>query len=215
MSGSQSVISGLRARWDALPRAGRWLAWLVLVLVVYFAGVEPALDAAGRFRAQADGATRTLNQQRTIAQMVSSSGALMARGTTALGVPDEPPGLSSTTDPLVALNSRIDRAARDHGVSIRRRQERPRDAMTGAEFMGDAMERRGVEVVVECDTPQLMAMLKDLEAAPEVHAIRSVRVQRQSITPGGGGVLQATLIPEVFVPKRPANGAPTPARGTP
>ena len=202
------VGGGLSERWHALPRAARWLVWLVGLLVVYFAGIEPALDAAARLRAKADAAQRTLSQQASIAQSASTAGALMARGTTALGVPDEPPLASSTADPLVALNSRIDRSAREHGVSIRRRTQRPREAMTGAVFGGEALERVGVEIVVECDTRQLMAMVRDLEAAPEVHALRSVRVQRQSLTPGGGGVLQATLVPETFVPKlRAAGGA--------
>jgi hypothetical protein len=196
-------MGGLRARWSALPRAGRWLAWGALALVAYFAGVEPAVEAAGRFRVEAQRAQETLARQRELAERTGAAGALMARGTTALGVPDEPAPLTSSVDPLVALNSRIDRAAREHGVSIRRRSERQREPMAQVQFMGRAVERRGVEVVVECDTPALTAMLRDLESAPEVHAIRSVRVQRQSVTPGGGGVVQATILPEIFVYKRP------------
>jgi cobalamin biosynthesis protein CbiG len=196
----------LRERYKALPRAGQWLIWFVAVLVGYFALVEPLLAHAAGVSTRADRLQSILDAQAKLAQERSQAGNLIERGLLATGLPNPPtPG----GDPLGTLNRRVDRLARDHNITIKRRTERPNAPIPGnPEWNGQRLEQVGIEFVIDCDTPQLVAVLKDLESAPEVHAISQLRVQKIS-TPATGkddpGLLSVTLLPVTWVLSREAS----------
>jgi hypothetical protein len=204
--------AGLAGRFGALPRATRWLIIGGALVVGYFAVIEPAIDYGAVLGARADRAEQAIAQQGALARQAQQAGGLIARGLTAHGVPPFP---AASADPLDALNKRIDRVARDHSVAIKRRTERARSAVAGVEWAGKRLERVGIDVTIECDTDQLAAVLKDMEAAPEVHVLAQVRIQKLGGGGGGGagaggidaGLLQVTLVPESFVLPRASGGA--------
>ncbi|MCU0688978.1 MAG: type II secretion system protein M [Phycisphaerales bacterium] len=205
-----------------LPRSMRWLVWFGVVLVGYFAIVEPVLGYAARVRDRADRLEAALTAQQRLAQERAQAGGVIDRGLAALGLPNMP----TSADAAEALNRRIDRISREQNVVIRRRTERPRSPMAGLTGAGGAaasaaptwngarLEQVGVEFTIECDTTQLAAVLKALEGSPEIHAVSQVRVQKIVASGGGSGgakgedpgLLSVTLLPVTWVLPRGGGG---------
>ena len=181
-----------------VPRSAGWLVWAVLILVGYFVVIEPTLDHAARVRDRADAIDRSLAAQAKLAAEREQAGGATERGLAVMGLPNLP----TSADAAEALNRRIDRVARDHAVTIKRRTERPRSPIPGnPEWNTQRLEQVGVEFSIDCDTAQLAAVLRDLETAPEIHGVTQVRVQR--ISAGNGktdsGLLSVSLLPVTWV----------------
>lgn len=199
MSDTVSTVKDvLLMRSTTVPRAVGWLAWAVFILVGYFVGIEPTLDHAARVRDRADAIDRSLTAQAKLAAEREQAGGATERGLAVMGLPNLP----TSADAAEALNRRIDRVARDHAVTIKRRTERPRSPIPGnPEWNTQRLEQVGVEFSIDCDTAQLTAVLRDLETAPEIHGVTQVRVQR--IAAGNGkadtGLLSVSLLPVTWV----------------
>lgn len=182
----------LRARWQSLPRAARWLILAAAFVALYFASVEPALDATARLSLRADALQSALDRQRSTRD---DSAALAAAR---FGDPLLPGG----PDRLAALNARVEQVFRERRVSaltIRTRAPIPlgRGSFAGAIPESEQVQRLILDIDFEADPDTAAHVLADLERAPEVAAVSRVSLRR--LEKDGRRLVQASLSPEAWI----------------
>ncbi|MFN5959816.1 MAG: hypothetical protein ACK462_17965, partial [Planctomyces sp.] len=96
-----SVLATVRQRWGSLPRSGKWISALVVVLVAYFGLVEPVMLATDRLRTQADALEAELRDRASAKAALESTSAELERAMIAFG-PVKAPVRGG--DPLAALD---------------------------------------------------------------------------------------------------------------
>ena len=116
-------------------------------------------------------------------------------GIAAFGTPELPQG----DDRLAALDRKLSAVLNGKAATEKRRLTR--DNLTPL-TLGAAQKvtRVGKELQLECETAELMTILRELEAAPEVSAVSRLDVRRISeVNPKtGGGVLSVTIVVEAW-----------------
>lgn len=194
----------------SMPRAGRWLAYLVAVCIAFFLVVQPILNAIDRIDARADGAMSELGDQGSARQAQEQSGNEVRLGMTALGqvaFPGEPAERSE------AFNRKVNEILAKHEVKGDRRVMRtaplepgPLDAVKGE---GRRIDRLIMDLQFDASPEQVSAVLAELESTPEVAAISRVQLRREAAGEGGkpaGRTIRANLSAEAWLLARKEGG---------
>ena len=211
-------MNALVARYHALPRAGKWLAWLGGFLAIFFGLVNPALSRAGEWSSSADKIETTLADRAAKKSLIENSSPELDRSMLAYGTPAMP---QKRRDPQADLDRRVRQVLSAHGVTPKRSAskgpdafQRPTKTADGRPIKSDGpkLERYSVELSFECDTTRLLGVMRDLERAAEVSSLSKVVVRRiaDSNSRGGKGdvsMLSVTLVPEMWVIAQTAPGA--------
>lgn len=204
------MFTSLSDRFRKLPRAGRWGVWLIAVLIVYFAAIEPAVDWSSNKAAEVSRLEKTLAARVRLSAEKDAAGNVLQRSIVAYGEPKRP--RSNIADPSGFLSQKTSDLAAKHGITVKRRTRRGSVPVTGFEWNGSKVDRVALELVVECDTEKFVALLKDLEASPEITQVSSVRLTKlpqSGVALADSSLMQITLVPEVWV--LPRNGEPAAA----
>ena len=205
------MFPSLTARYKQLPRAGRWGVWLVVILIVYFLAVEPAVDWSSKKAAEAARLEKALTDRTRLGAESGTATDALQRSIVAFGGPKPP--RAGVADPGGVLSQKTSDLAAKHGVTVKRRTRRGSTPVTGFDWNGAKVERVSLELVVECDTEKFVALLKDLEASPDITQVSSVRMNKlpeQGVSLSDSVVMQVTLVPEMWVLPR-AGAAAEPA----
>lgn len=197
-------MEGLLQRWKALPRAAQWLVLAAAVALVYFLAVEPALDATASYATRADVLQSGLDRSRDRRAEDSASGRALALGATRFGDPLLPaaPNAAGAEDRGAALNARIESILRDRrlrALSIKARVPAPlgRDVLVDVIGPDEQAQRIVVDLDFEADPQAAMAVIADLERAPEVASIGRVSLRR--LDRDGQKVVQVSVSPEAWI----------------
>lgn len=197
-------MEGLLQRWKALPRAAQWLLVTGAIAVVYFAAVEPALDASASYSARADVLQAGLDRTRDRRAEDSASGRALALGAARFGAPLLPaaPGATGADDRGAALNARIESILRDRqlrALSIKARTPVPlgRDVLADVVGPDEQAQRLVIDLDFEAEPQAAMAVIADLERAPEVASIGRISLRR--LDREGQRVVQVSVSPEAWI----------------
>lgn len=211
-----SMFSSLTDRYRQLPRAGRWGFWLVAIVVVYFLAVEPAVDWSARKAVEVDRLEKSLAARTRLSAEAGAAAGVLERSIVAYGGPKPP--RSNIADPSGYLSQKASDLAAKHGITVKRRTRRGNTPVSGQEWNGSKIERVAIELVVECDTEKFVALLKDLEASPDITQINTVRMNKLS-EPGvplsDSTVMQITLVPEMWILPKGGDTTAEPAAAPP
>ncbi|MBL8759103.1 MAG: hypothetical protein JNK35_11810 [Phycisphaerae bacterium] len=198
-------MNALIARFRALPRAGRWLVVAGLFIAAYFLAIEPVLAATANLNGKADRLAKDIATRAEVRRKVGEASRQVEQLAGLFGQPGLP---AAQSERAAALEKRVNAIFREHRVSSQRTVYKDPIAVPGdppASLVGprERLERLGVELSFETDTATLMAILRELERAPEIAAVTKLTVKR-----GGGGVnrrptdanpLQVSLAAEAWI----------------
>lgn len=205
------MFSTFSTSYQKLPRAGKWGMWLVVVVIAYFGVLEPAIEWSSRKAAQAEKLEKSLASRTRLAQDADNSARVVERGIVGLGSPKAP--RSNIADPMGFLSQKTADLAQKHNITVKRRTRRGNTPVNNFEWNGSKVERVSLELVVECDTERFVALLKDLEASPDITDVVSVRMNKVN-EPGfslaDSTTMQITLVPEMWVLPRSGDAPPAP-----
>jgi hypothetical protein len=172
-------VSALLAGYRALPRAGRWLVWAALLLALYFAAIEPAVDRAARLNRTADAAGAALVSYEQGRNAREQQQAAIKRGLRLFGAVDLP---ADAAERSVAFNRRIAEVLEKQGIKGHSTTTRtaPLNAGGGDGVApgGQRVERLVKELQFDATPEQLSAVLAQLEQSPEVASVSKVQVKR-------------------------------------
>lgn len=200
-------MNTLLQRWQAMPRAGKWLALAAVAALAYFAIIEPTLDATTSYAVRADVLQSGLDRSRARRAEDSESGRALSLGATRFGAPLLPAatGATGSDDRGAALNARIESILRDRSLralSIKARTPVPlgRDALADVVGADEQAQRLVIDLDFEADPQAAMAVIADLEKAPEVASIGRISLRR--LDREGQRVLQVSVSPEAWIVAR-------------
>ncbi|MGH7133530.1 MAG: hypothetical protein ACREJO_16490 [Phycisphaerales bacterium] len=211
-------MNALLTRYHALPRAGKWLAWLCGFLALFFGLINPALSRASEWGSSAEKIESALADRAGKKSLIENSAADLDRSMLAYGTPAMP---QKRRDPTADLDARVRQVLRAHGVTPKRSTskgpepfQRPSKTADGRTIKSDGpkLDRYAIELSFECDTTRLLGVMRDLERAAEISALSKVIVRRivESNSRGGKNdvsMLSVTLVPEMWVIAPTAAGA--------
>lgn len=188
-------MRSVSAMYADLPRAVKWLAWFIVLMVGYFAVVEPVLDFTQKYR------TRAQTLESRIARLVSlgnedtEEGRVSAQVLQSFGRAEPP---RSSGEAVYLLTRRINVVLDEAGVEDRTQIEkrstfRPRGS--DARF-----ERIIIEVSFDARPETHTRVLSELESSPEVTAISRVRFDRstRSGSNGSGRLVRGSIAVEAW-----------------
>lgn len=211
-------MTKLLDRFRALPRSGKWLTMFVVFLVAFFGVVDPLLALNNKWAVKADQIQASLHERAGMLEKMENSRAAFESSVIGYGRPDLP---TKSGDRLAALTRRVAQVLSAHEITEKRRNEKPATALaagarTGAGAIDPRIERVGFEVQFECDTATLLAVLKDLESAPEVSSIARLDIRKiadSGRTINEAGLLLVSLTPETWAinASKSAGATPRPA----
>lgn len=195
------------AKFNALPRAVKWMAIAAVIIVAYFGVFEPVLTFADRWNSRASRLESALARDKELASL-EGDGYKIQTLQAAFGEPIRPGQKDVTPEGLLrVVNAILDQ----HAVGGRTVSE------STSTLSGDAAAALGVgeikrfilQVSFEADAATVAAVLADLEKAPEVAAVSRVRIDKSSVRFGSvedEGLVRATLSPEAWVISRGNSG---------
>lgn len=172
-------MSALLTRWNALPRAARWMILLLLALGAYFGVVEPALDWRARAALRADALEAGLRRGAERAAQDAAATSAIALAASRFGQPLPPAG----EERLRALNDRVEsifRSASVTGLTIRSRTPSTlaRDTSAGLAPPGRQVQRIVLDIEFEAAPETAAEIIAALERAPEVAAVGRITMRR-------------------------------------
>ncbi len=199
-------MSALVQQFRALPRAAKWLAYLGVVLVAYFAVVWPLLKVSDSVNSKAAQLKLEIAQINELRSDVGAGGDLR-KGRLAYGNPQRPEdGKVSPESFTRVVNGILDA----NGVEDRNVTER-RVRATG-EQAGN-YERLILDITFEAKPATVIAVLSDLEKASEVAAVGRVRIDKGNARDEEQQLVRATIAPEAWIGS--GAGAPSAPSSTP
>lgn len=203
-------MKSLMSRYLAFPRAGRWLVLLCVVVGAYFLVVDPVLLKTNQLNDAADATADALAREKAIADDWAGPGRPLSAARDAFGEPLLP---GADAQRKQALYTRVNQILDKHRVrpEISERTSTVRDDRTEILREGaDRIDRLTLDLTFEADPATVIAVLSELEQAPEVTAVARVQMRRVETgrTGGGGGGggagggghrVRAVLSPETWV----------------
>lgn len=196
-----SPVAVAMAKYNALPRSGRWLVWLGAFLGVYFAAIDPVLARRAALASEASRIEAALSAKAQARTRVAESERVVAQGAGFFGRPALP---AASVDNSALFEARINQVFAANKVSPRITYRDP------VLFTGDTpkvlgggqkLERLVVELSFETDVITLVNILKDLEHAKEIAAVSKIGLRKQaapSRRPGDAGPLLVNLTAEAW-----------------
>ncbi|HVZ94332.1 MAG TPA: hypothetical protein VG797_07470 [Phycisphaerales bacterium] len=186
-------------KFKSLPRSVRWLAFFLIALVVpYFLIVEPVMDRSSDLSSQADQLQSSLKRSADRAARAESAGQSLALGQTRFGAIKFP----GDSKQIEALNERIQEIFDAHPVSSMTQKSLPpaligKDVMAGVLKEGEQLQRVQVQLTFETTPDSAMAIIADLERAPEVYVIG--RTVLRKLEKDGKRLVTAQLYVETWI----------------
>lgn len=196
-------MTRIRAFYAALPRAGKWLVWLVAFVAGFIIINDGVLTWHDRWTQRADVLETRLRRLRELGDVSSEQGRVIATRMTNFGRPALP---SSSTQVAESLTRRINYVFDDAGIDDRTQTEK--SASFKAKGSDARVDRVIIEVTFEADPRTVASILAALESAPEVTTISRARIDKQNAGYSGGrnggsassgsrgGLVRATLAVE-------------------
>ena len=191
-------MSAAATWWRSIPRAGRWGAMGAAGLALYFAVVEPALDARTSAHARADALQAMLNRRAVDAAQDSDTTRALALASAQFGAVLPPGGPERASD----LSARIEAIFRERsvgGLTVKARAPiaMPRGSFDGAIPEGKQAQRLVLDVEFEASPATAFAVLADMERAPEIATIARLTIRR--VEREGREVVLVSVAPEAWV----------------
>ncbi len=201
--GPGGVVGPVRRAYARLPRSGRWLVWLGVVVAGYFGVVEPVMNRRAALAAEAGRIEAVLKAKAEARTRVAESERVVQESAKFFGRPALP---AASVDGSAMFEARINQVFAANKVSprityrdpIALAGERPGALVSGAT---QRLDRLVVELSFETDVVTLVNLLKDLEHAREITAVSKVNLRKQpapSKKPGDAGPLMVSLTAEAW-----------------
>lgn len=180
-------MSKLIDSFNRMPRSARWLAGFGAFLGLYYGVLEPSLDAANTARDRADRLEIALRRERALLAANSQAGRELERGVATYGLPRHP------TDPAArpeTLQRAVNAILLKHGVENATYSERSgiirADEAAAVVGAGSKLDRFVLDVTFEASPDDTIAILADLEQAPDVTAVSRIKIDKAVATRSRG-----------------------------
>ena len=208
------MLQAIVARYKAMSGIVRFLIWVFVFSGVLLGGVE-YVDAVGQLGGQADLLESRHRERAALRERLDSSKAAFNSAIVAYGTPK----LSRTGDVVAELDRRVSTVLAAHNAIEKRRSAKDATGLTMGQISagGSGNERKldrvGLEVSFECETSELIAILKDLESSPEISSVGRIEIRKlgEIDKKTGAGYLAVTLAPEVWTFAKTTSGSAEPA----
>lgn len=196
-------MNALIQRFNALPRAGKWLAGLAVFLAVYFLAIEPLATLYGVRRLQAEQSRAKLLEASAQGDRRGQEQQRLMLGATRYG-PVNPPG----PEQLIAgeLDRTIAEVLEAHGIASPTITTRRSSPLGPGPLQGELGESVRVERLVkviefEASPEGAAGVLGDLEASPVVAGIPFAQLRRTGVRAGQAGqrIVRAEFRVEAWV----------------
>jgi hypothetical protein len=194
-------MSSLLQKFNALPRAAQWLAYLAVFIVAFFAIIKPVMNYSDTVSAKASQIEDALSKQNDFASATGGNGGILTALQSVYGTPLRPGGGLKPE----AFTRVVDGILENHGITDRTVTER-KVRMSGmdhdqASALGVAeLDRLILEVTFEAQPDVVVAILAELERAPEVASVSRIKMDRSiSRISDDDHLVRATLTPEAWI----------------
>ncbi len=181
----------------ALPRALQWCISAVVFLGIFFGAIDPLLAWRSSLVGRAEIAQAQVNDLEQLVRQREGSDQRLALASRAHGTPHKPGEVETERAAIISAIGRVERA---HGIVITSLEPRTiyaRDSALQDSLGGDEELVRLVYVMsFQADPQTITAVLRDLEAAPEIQRIGGVRITRTGR--GEDRTLAARFEPETW-----------------
>lgn len=213
-------MNTLLQKYASLPRAGKWLVWTLVLVVVYFGVVEPVLTITAQSKSHADTLAAGLAREQALTSQDSEQGRILEDGRRSFGEPYLPEDPANRPE---ALHNAVDAILQKHNIGNRVKNERhvrmasdEASQLLGALAATSTVERLILDITFEASPDTVHSILAELEQAREVAAISRVEIRRPDVGGGRGAppssgtkTVKATISPEAWiVTTTAAGGAP-------
>lgn len=194
----------LSDRIAALPRTLVWGLIALLVIIVFFAVVDPALNSISGVAQKADRIERDLARDKSFKDQASEDSRIIQQARASFGSPARPSAVATPE----ALYRVVDRVLTEHAIfdaTITERSSQFRAEALPSVTGSPTGTRFTLDVSFETDTETVLDVLVALEQAKEVSAIGRVRidkVQSRSSEPHED-LVRVTLAPELWTSSQP------------
>jgi hypothetical protein len=183
-----------KEQWKSTPRAVKWAGGAALILVAYFA-LSPLWTWMSHLDNTAFQLELALKRHANLSSDKSSDGAEIENIHEKLGAPQKPGKLKPEAFARV-VNGILDR----HDVKASTNERKVRLAPTTSEALQmGAVDRLILEVTFEASPDVVVAILSDLEKAPEVAAVSRIRIDKSNSRDETAQTVRATIAPEAWV----------------
>lgn len=173
-----SRTGGLAERYRELPRAMKWLVWLLVGMVLYFLVIEPAVNAVVEFRDRSQAALANIAKY---SEANETDRAIINDGLKRWGNV-LPPGADRTR--VLEAKTAIIEVLTRHNLTKDRSSTTERSEtklkMTESAASGVEYWRGPIEVKFSAKPHVAMEVIGDLETIPSIAQIASVRIRRQT-----------------------------------
>jgi len=201
-------------RFNALPRVVKWLVCFVVAIGAYFGAVEPYLGVVIGMRTQADDLENRHRERAALAGRLESSKSAFNSSVIAYGAPK----FARSGDAVAELDRRVSTVLAAHNAIEKRRSAKDATPISMGQIASGGsgkerkLERAGLEVSFECETSELVLILKDLESSPEISAIGRMEIRKlgEIDKKTGAGYIAVTLAPEVWTFSKDGATSPEP-----
>jgi hypothetical protein len=209
-------MNALLQKFNALPRAFKWLIALGVFLIAYFAIIEPILGFAQTWERRASTLQTAIARDKELASE-EGEGHAIEQSQALFGSPRTPGKNQVAPETLYRLVNSILEA---HGVTDRSVNERsvPMTGDQAASLGAGAITRIILDVSFESDSLTVISVLAELERSPEVSAISRVKIDKMGQRSGAAAdeasdSVRVTLAPEAWISATGSGAAAIPAGG--
>lgn len=192
-------MSGLLARYQSLPRAGRWAVIGLAVVVAYFAAVEPAITMYNGIASEADKRAARLASYAKERAARSNAETTIASGVARYGIVEYP---GDPEQRSVAFNKQISEIMTKHGLkedSTTRTAALGAGPLLGAVGSDKRVERLVKELTFSATPEKVVAVVNDLEASPIIAAVSKVQIRVPGESERDGRNVRASVAVEAWV----------------
>ncbi len=206
-------MSALLQQFKTLPRAAQWLAYLAVVLLVFFGIIKPLWGLSDTVGGDASKLETAIARHNDLSSADSGDGGYIASTQAVFGTPMMPKAGGLKPEDFTRV---VDGILESHQITDRNVNERPKTPMASLKpeyktLLGvTGIDRLTLEVTFEARPSDVAAILADLERAPEVAAISRVRIDHNNSRNGDiEEVVRTTIIAEAWLAASGTPAAPT------
>ena len=204
-------MSALIQQFTSLPRAVKWLIYLMLFMVGFFLLIKPALNFSDTVSEKAAKLESALAARNDFNASESGNGGIITALQGVYGTPLRPGGGLNPESFRRVVNGILE----NHNITDSTINERPKVQMSGltpeqASALGIAsVDRLILEVTFEAHPEDVIAILAELERSPEVASVSRVKIDKAvSRLADDDHLVRATLTPEAWIAA--SSSGPTP-----
>lgn len=172
----------LAERYRALPRAARWMVWLLLIVLAYFVVVEPVVDYYARWRDNGDRSEAGLVKLAEAGDVIKRAGNTALDGVKKFGVVEFP---SDSSARVGAFNKAVTEILKKHNISGETSTTRTTPLTGNGPLIKKIPANIRIDRVTrvlefEAEPDAVVKVLADLEQSPLVSTISNVQIMRQA-----------------------------------